>query len=121
MTNAPVTSHQVIREHLAGHGFEQEQAMALAYVIDGLTADIGAKLEKATSEIRGDFRDLKEDVRHANSELKDDFRDLKEDVRRDLRLTRWVTGLAAGLAAAFAAIATAIAIAAWNHLLSAQP
>ena len=53
MTTSTHSRRQANREHLEGHGFEQEQAMALADVLDGLTADIGAKLEKTTEEIKG--------------------------------------------------------------------
>ena len=83
--------HQPNREHLESHGFEQEQAMALADVLDGLTADIGAKLEKTASEI-------------------------KEEVLRANIVIRWMAGLAAGLAGVAAAATVAVLI----YLLFAQ-
>ena len=77
MTTSTHSRHQANREHLEGHGFEQEQAMALADVLDGLTADIGAKLEKTTEEIKGI-------VDSSNS------------------VTRWIAGVYTGLAVAAA-------------------
>ena len=63
MTTSTHSRHQANREHLEGHGFEQEQAMALADVLDGLTADIGAKLEKTTEEIKGELAKTTEEIK----------------------------------------------------------
>ena len=57
MTTSTHSRHQANREHLEGHGFEREQAMALADVLDGLTADIDQGDSKAGEDYRGDQGD----------------------------------------------------------------
>ena len=92
MTTSTHSRHQANREHLEGHGFEQEQAMALADVLDGLTADIGAKLEKTTEEIKGI-------VDSSSRELAKKM----DDLGGANSVTRWIAGVTAGLAGVAAA------------------
>lgn len=76
--------------------------MALADVLEGLTADIVRELEKTSSEIRGE-------VVRANSVI-------RGDVVRANSVTKWMAGLAAGLAGVSAAGTIAVLI----YLLIAQ-
>ena len=78
-----VGRHQMIREHLEGHGFEQEQAMALADTFNGLSAE----LEEAKAEI---------------------IRELRDEMRRGNGVTRWMVGVTASLAGG--ALATNVAL-----------
>ena len=91
MTTSTHSRHQANREHLEGHGFEQEQAMALADVLDGLTADIGAKLEKTTEEIKG----IVDSSRREQAKKMDDLGGANS-------VTRWIVGVYTGLAVAAA-------------------
>ena len=78
-----VSRHQMIREHLEGHGLEQEQAIALADTFNGLSAE----LEEAKDEI---------------------IRELRDEMRRGNGVTRWMVGITASLAGG--ALATNVAI-----------
>ena len=91
MTTSTHSRHQANREHLEGHGFEQEQAMALADVLDGLTADIGAKLEKTTEEIKG----IVDSSRREQAKKMDDLGGANS-------VTKWIVGVYAGFAVAAA-------------------
>ena len=121
MTTSTHSRHQANREHLEGHGFEQEQAMALADVLDGLTADIGAKLEKTTEEIKGivdsSSRELAkkmDDLRGELAKKMDDLRGEQAKKMDDLgganSVTRWIAGVTAGLAGVAAAGTIAVLV-----------
>ncbi len=89
-----VSRHQANREHLEGHGLEQGHAMALADVIEGLTAEVKASNRELTAEIEASNRRLTDEV----------------------WLTCWMDGIAAG----FAGVAAAGTVAMLAHLLFAQ-
>ena len=78
-----VSRHQMIREHLEGHGLGQEQAIALADTFNGLSAEI----EEAKDEI---------------------IRELRDEMRRGNGVTRWMVGITASLAGG--ALATNVAL-----------
>ena len=103
MTTSTHSRHQANREHLEGHGFEQEQAMALTDVLDGLTADIGAKLEKTTEEIKGI-------VDSSSRELAKKMDELRDDLGGANSVTRWIAGVTAGLAGVAAAGTIAVLV-----------
>ena len=114
MTTSTHSRHQANREHLEGHGFEQEQAMALADVLDGLTADIGAKLEKTTEEIKGIVDSSSRELAKKMDDLRGDQAKKMDELRGDLRgansVTRWIAGVTAGLAGVAAAASIAVLV-----------
>ena len=121
MTTSTHSRHQANREHLEGHGFEQEQAMALADVLDGLTADIGAKLEKTTEEMSRELEKTTEEIRgivdSSSRELAKKMDDLRGEQAKKMddlgganSVTRWIAGVTAGLAGVAAAGTIAVLV-----------
>ena len=120
MTTSTHSRHQANREHLEGHGFEREQAMALADVLDGLTADIEAKLEKTTEEIKGivdsSRREMEKTTEEMSRELEKTTEEIKGIVDSSRReqakkmgglggastVTKWIVGVYTGFAVAAA-------------------
>ena len=109
MTTSTHSRHQANREHLEGHGFEQEQAMALADVLDGLTADIEAKLEKTTEEIKGIVDSSRREMEKTTEEVKGIVDSSRREQAKKMgglggasTVTRWIVGVYTGFAVAAA-------------------
>ena len=102
MTTSTHSRHQANREHLEGHGFEQEQAMALADVLDGLTADIGAKLEKTTEEIKGIVDSSRRELEKKMDALGGEQAKKMGGLGGASTVTKWIVGVYTGFAVAAA-------------------
>ena len=109
MTTSTHSRHQANREHLEGHGFEREQAMALADVLDGLTADIDAKLEKTTEEIKGIVDSSRREMEKTTEEIKGIVDSSRREQAKKMgglggasTVTKWIVGVYTGFAVAAA-------------------